>query len=438
MATADVGISLLLSGAPASVGAQGYQLDITATSITVRANQPAGLFNGVQTLRQLLPVAAESTTVQTGPWLVPGGQIVDHPRFGYRGAMLDVARHFFPVAAIKAYIDQIALYKVNHLHLHLSDDQGWRIAIDSWPRLTTYGGGTSVGGGPGGYYTKADYTEIVNYAAIRHITIVPEIDMPGHTNAALASYAELNCNGEAPSLYTGMKVGFSSLCVGRELTYKFIDDVIRELAALTPGPYIHIGGDEASSTSDADYAHVHQPGAGDRCGAWQNRHRVARGAQRHRLPSTVAQFWWKATAAHCGRSRRGFPGYQDNHVAGQQDLSGHEVQQLHRARAEVGRADRRADRLRVEPGRASDRGGRVGGAGRGGSNVERDHPHLQRHRVHGVPAPARPDGTRLVTREQPQLGGVPATPCRAGPALAGHGGGLLSLAADRLAYPLAL
>jgi hexosaminidase len=285
------GIRLLLSGAPQSVGDQGYQLDVTEAEILVRANQPAGLFHGVQTLRQLLPVMAESASVQTGPWPVPGGTIVDQPRFGHRGAMLDVARHFFTVAQVKRYIDQLVLYKVNFLHLHLSDDQGWRIAIDSWPRLTTVGGGTSVGRGPGGFYTKADYTEIVNYAAARFVTIVPEVDMPGHTNAALASYAELNCNGVAPSMYTGMKVGFSSLCVSKELTYKFIDDVIRELAALTPGPYLHIGGDEAKSTTDADYrTFINRAQAivakhGKTVVGW---HDVV---YSDRLPSTVLQYW---------------------------------------------------------------------------------------------------------------------------------------------------
>ncbi len=298
MASADVGISLLLSGAPAEVGEQGYQLDITATSITVRANRPAGLFHGVQTLRQLLPVAAEAVTAQPGPWLVPGGQIVDYPRFAYRGAMLDVARHFFPVAAVKRYIDQLALYKVNYLHLHLADDQGWRIAIDSWPRLATYGGATAVGGGPGGHYTKADYAEIVSYAAVRHITVVPEIDMPGHTNAALASYAELNCDGKARSRYTGMKVGFSSLCVGSEVTYRFVEDVVRELAAMTPGPFLHIGGDEAASTTDADYTtfiqRVHKIVAaqGKTLVGW---HEVLNAGQ---FTQTVAQFWWRATKTH--------------------------------------------------------------------------------------------------------------------------------------------
>jgi hexosaminidase len=247
-------ISLLLSGAPASAGSQGYQLTATNDTVVIRANQAEGLFAGVQTLLQLLPPAVESTTVQSGPWTVPGGTIVDSPRFAYRGAMLDVARHFFTVAQVERYIDEIARYKINYLHLHLADDQGWRIAINSWPNLALIGGSTEVGGGPGGYYTQADYSAIVSYAASRYITVVPEIDMPGHTNAALASYAELNCDGIAPKLYTGTRVGFSSLCVPLELTYTFVDQVIGELAALTPGPYIHIGGDEASSTTASDYA----------------------------------------------------------------------------------------------------------------------------------------------------------------------------------------
>jgi len=139
------------------------------------------------------------------------------------------------------------------LHLHLSDDQGWRIEIKSWPNLTTHGGSLEVGGGEGGFYTQEQYTDIVNYAKDRFVTIVPEIDMPGHTNAALSSYAELNIGGKATELYTGTKVGFSTLNTKSEVTYKFIDDVIRELAALTPGEYIHIGGDESHSTKKEDY-----------------------------------------------------------------------------------------------------------------------------------------------------------------------------------------
>ncbi|MFE5023707.1 beta-N-acetylhexosaminidase [Streptomyces sp. NPDC056656] len=247
------GIRLELSSRAQDLGAEGYRLVSGRGSVTITAHKAAGLFHGVQTLRQQLPAKVEKSSEQAGPWLVAGGTIEDSPRYGYRGAMLDVSRHFFGVDKVKRYIDELALYKVNKLHLHLSDDQGWRIAIDSWPKLATYGGSTQVGGGQGGYFTKAQYKEIVQYAASRYLEVIPEIDMPGHTNAALASYAELNCDGVAPPLYTGTNVGFSSLCVNKDRTYDFVDDVIRELAAITPGKYLHIGGDEAHSTSHEDY-----------------------------------------------------------------------------------------------------------------------------------------------------------------------------------------
>ncbi|MEV5233119.1 beta-N-acetylhexosaminidase [Streptomyces pseudogriseolus] len=245
------GIRLRIAEGP--YGSEGYRLRSGPSGITLTAAGPAGLFHGVQTLRQLLPADVEKRTRQPGPWLVAGGTVTDSPRFGWRGAMLDVSRHFFSVDEVKRYIDRIALYKINKLHLHLSDDQGWRIAIDSWPRLAAHGGSTEVGGGPGGFYTKDDYRDIVRYAASRYLEVVPEIDMPGHTNAALASYAELNCDGVAPPLYTGTQVGFSSLCVGKEVTYDFVEDVVREIAALTPGRYLHIGGDEAHSTPHEEY-----------------------------------------------------------------------------------------------------------------------------------------------------------------------------------------
>ena len=247
------GIRLRLSPGDTALGDEGYRLRSGPDGVTVTAREPAGLFRGAQTLRQQLPSAVERDSVQEGPWKIAGGTITDTPRYAYRGAMLDVARHFFTVDEVKRYIDQLALYKINTLHLHLSDDQGWRIAVDSWPRLTTHGGSTEVGGGPGGFYTKEQYKEIVRYAASRYQEVIPEIDMPGHTFAALSSYAELNCDGVAPPLYTGIKVGLSSLCVPKPVTYDFIDDVIREIAELTPGRYLHIGGDEAHSTSHADY-----------------------------------------------------------------------------------------------------------------------------------------------------------------------------------------
>lgn len=252
-APAPGNIYLSLSGTDTELGDEGYALTITDKSVNLVANKMAGLFHGIQTIRQILPPKVEQSSTQKGPWKLATGVIRDFPVYGYRGAMLDVARHFFGVDDVKNFIDQLAYYKMNVLHLHLSDDQGWRIEIKSWPNLTAHGGKTEVGGGEGGFYTQEQYAGIVKYAQERYITIIPEIDMPGHTNAALASYPELNCDGKATELYTGIKVGFSTLCTHKEITYRFIDDVIRELAALTPGPYIHIGGDESHATKIEDY-----------------------------------------------------------------------------------------------------------------------------------------------------------------------------------------
>ncbi|HEX6967551.1 MAG TPA: beta-N-acetylhexosaminidase [Micromonosporaceae bacterium] len=246
-------IALRLTGADPAVGTEGYELEVGAAGVALRARTDHGLFNGVQTLRQLLPAAIERPRVQPGPWTAPGGRILDYPRFAYRGAMLDVARHFFPVPAVKRYVDELAHYKINHLHLHLTDDQGWRIAVESWPKLATIGGAGEVGGGPGGYYTAQQYAEIVTYAAARHITVVPEIDMPGHVNAALTAYPDLTRDGVAPPPYLGTDVGFSALAVDREPTYGFVADVIAEIAARTPGPYLHIGGDEAWTLTREEY-----------------------------------------------------------------------------------------------------------------------------------------------------------------------------------------
>lgn len=246
-------IYLTTSGSDPALGEEGYELSITPQTIILSAPHPAGLFWGVQTLRQLLPPAVESSTLQAGPWTLPAGTIRDWPRFPWRGMMLDVSRHFFGPAEVRRLIDLLALYKINRLHLHLSDDQGWRIEIRSWPNLALHGGSTQVGGGPGGYYTQEEYADLIAYAQSRYIIIVPEIDMPGHTHAALASYPELNCDGVARPLYTGTEVGFSSLCLEKEVTYRFVDDVVGEIAALTPGPYFHIGGDEAMATPLPDY-----------------------------------------------------------------------------------------------------------------------------------------------------------------------------------------
>ena len=173
---------------------------------------------------------------EPGPWTVPGGRVLDYPRFEYRSAMLDVARHFFSVEQVKRYIDLISLYKINHLHLHPTDDQSWRIEIDSWPKLTEIGGSTEVDGGLGGILHGRRLPGDHRLRTGTHITVVPEIDVPGHTNAATASYGELRCNGEPTDFYTGASVGFSAVCTTKEFTYELLDDVIRELAEMTPGP----------------------------------------------------------------------------------------------------------------------------------------------------------------------------------------------------------
>jgi hexosaminidase len=279
------------AGAEPALGEEGYELTISSGSVVLSAVQGAGLFRGLQTLRQLLPPEAEATP-HSGSMELPAGTIRDYPRFAYRGAMLDVSRHFFGVDDVKHYIDLLAYYKLNHLHLHLSDDQGWRLMIQKWPKLATVGGCTQIGGGAGGYYTQAQYADLVDYARRRYMTLVPEFEMPGHTNAALASYPELTCDGEAPPLYTDLGVGFSSLCIDKEIIFDFVEDVIREVAALTPGPYLHIGGDEAHATSKDDYVRFIErvqtivQAHGKQMVGWSE---IARATL---SPSTVVQHWF--------------------------------------------------------------------------------------------------------------------------------------------------
>jgi len=244
---------ILALSADKSLGLEGYEMKITEDNLKISANKPAGLFYGIQTLRQLLPLDIERNSKQDIKWLVGTGTIRDFPNYEWRGAMLDVSRHFFEVAEVKKVIDYMAAYKMNRFHIHLADDQGWRIEIKSWPNLTVHGAKTEVGGGEGGFFTQEQYSEIIKYAADRFITVIPEIDMPGHVNAALSSYPVLNCNGKAPKMRTDMRVGYSSLCINKDTTYAFIRDVIGEVAALTPGKYFHIGGDEADATKEKDY-----------------------------------------------------------------------------------------------------------------------------------------------------------------------------------------
>jgi len=301
----------LISG----VASEAYELTISDKEVRITSTSAAGLFYGTQTLMQLFPTEIESALVITKDWALPKGNIKDQPEFSYRGAMLDVARHFITTTDVKHYIDQMAKFKFNYLHLHLTDDQGWRIEIKSWPQLTMIGGSTEVGGGKGGFYTQEEYKDLVAYAASQFITIVPEIDMPGHTNAALAAYGELNPgvnlpdgdnstlvkgeidfdildkNPTAAELYTGIEVGFSTLATNKEKTYQFVEDVIRELSEITPGPYIHIGGDESLVTEKPDYIYFVERVQdlvlkyGKLSLGWDE---VATGKLR---PGTIAQFW---------------------------------------------------------------------------------------------------------------------------------------------------
>jgi len=253
-------ILLTTKDAKPGLGAEGYELTVTPDSIVVRAGKSAGLFYSVQTLLQLMPPEVFAATTAPGvDWKIPCIQIEDQPRFKWRGFMLDVARHFFTKDEVKQMVDALALHKLNTLHLHLTDDQGWRIEIKKYPRLTQVGAWRKDAGfgldpkasttyGPdgryGGYYTQDDIREIVAYARGKHITIVPEIEMPGHASAALAAFPELSCNGGpyTPNAEGGVFAGV--YCAGKDETFEFLQNVLAEVRQLFPGQYIHIGGDE--------------------------------------------------------------------------------------------------------------------------------------------------------------------------------------------------
>ncbi|WP_252223528.1 MULTISPECIES: family 20 glycosylhydrolase [unclassified Clostridium] len=247
-------IYLTTIGAEESQGNEGYEIVTTNKNVKIIAYKAEGISRGVQTLRQLLPPDIEKNTIATDvDWNIPVSTINDKPEYNYRGLMIDVVRHFFTIDEVKRQIDYAAQYKINRVHLHLSDDQGWRLEIKKYPDLTIIGGSTEVGGGKGGYYTQEEFKDLVKYAAERYVEIIPEFDMPGHSNAALASYGFLNKDGEKKPLYTGTEVGFSSLMTHNEETYEFIDNVIKEVSEISPSKYIHIGGDEADSTKKSDY-----------------------------------------------------------------------------------------------------------------------------------------------------------------------------------------
>lgn len=289
---------------PTVAAAEGYTLRVADHAEIVGADE-AGLFFGVQSLRQLLREDDEG-------WGFLRAEITDSPRFAHRGVMLDVTRHFFDVAEVKRFIDSTSALKFNRLHLHLSDDQGWRVHIDSWPRLTERASSTAALGDRGGFYTKDDYREIVAYAAAHHMIVIPEIDLPGHTHAIGVAYPELveepvlndGLVAEAARLgqalpvagedYIGWGVGHSSVRIHEERTYDFVRDVVRELAEMTPGAYIHIGGDESLGTPQADFdlfverATQIVVDAGKIPVAW---HEV--GAAAHIAQGTIGQYWGK-------------------------------------------------------------------------------------------------------------------------------------------------
>ncbi len=259
----SIDLALVRSSA-ATKGA--YQLQSNKSGVKINGANPEGVFYGVQTLIQLLPTAKASSLS------IPLVQVKDEPRFGYRGMHLDVGRHFFPVSYIKKYIDYIALHKMNYFHWHLTEDQGWRIEIKKYPKLTSVGAyrnGTIIGRFPGtgndnqrygGFYTQEDIKDVVRYAASRYVTIIPEIEMPGHASAAIAAYPELSAFPEESTTFspkavwsgstTGKQVQqtwgvFPDVFSPSEKTFKFLEDVIDEVVALFPAPYIHIGGDES-------------------------------------------------------------------------------------------------------------------------------------------------------------------------------------------------
>lgn len=231
-----------------NLGDEGYSLKIEQ-DIVISAQTDAGLFYGVQSLRQLFPATTAST------YAIPKLDITDVPQYTWRGSMVDVARHFFPIDYLKKHIQRMAFFKLNKLHLHLSDDQGWRMEIKAYPKLTEIGGSGGIGESPGGFYTQDQLKDLVAYAASYNIEIIPELDMPGHTQAAIASYNELACDDVTNlGLYHGKEVGFSALCMNKpDVIYPFVEAVMTEVAEVFPSPYLHIGGDEIKNPKYTEF-----------------------------------------------------------------------------------------------------------------------------------------------------------------------------------------
>jgi hexosaminidase len=264
---------------------EAYRVVVTPDRVDLQARTPAGLVRAVVTLRQVIQDTGD------GRLTIAPVRIEDHPRYAWRGLSLDVARHFFTVDDVKSVIGLLAHYKLNVLHLHLTDDQGWRVHLPSRPHLTRVSASTSVGGGPGGFYSPAQLAEITDYAASRGIRVVPEIDVPGHVNAATHAYGELTPSGEPTDEYTGIEVGFSRLHDDLPATHGFLRDVFTDLAAMTPGEYVHIGGDEVLTMDHDEYARLVGfvssvvRDAGKKVVGWQEI------ASTPLEPGTVVQYW---------------------------------------------------------------------------------------------------------------------------------------------------
>lgn len=250
------GISFVSAKGP-KLGAEGYTLTVSPSQIVITAEQPKGFFYGVQSLMQLMPAAVFSPTKVSGvTWSVPACMIEDQPRYGYRGSMLDVGRHFYPVSFIKKYIDLLAVHKMNVFHWHLTEDQGWRIEIKKYPKLTEsasirprtmaghYTDNTYSDKPYGGFYTQDDVREVVKYAQERYITVIPEIEMPGHSVAVLSVYPELGSNPDRMLPVSGTWGVHEQVLFPREETFTFLENVLTEVMELFPSQYIHIGGDE--------------------------------------------------------------------------------------------------------------------------------------------------------------------------------------------------
>lgn len=245
--------AIILANGLISDNAEAYQLKVTQNNISIVGASDAGTYYGIQTLRKSMPISNEGNVI------FPAVEINDYPRFPYRGVHLDVSRHFFPTDSIKRFIDMIALHNINRLHWHLTDDQGWRIEIKKYPKLTTIGSirsETVLGHNSlkydsipyKGFYTQEEAKEIIEYAQKRHITIIPEIDLPGHMQAALAAYPNLGCTGGPYKVWNRWGISEEVLCAGNDQTLQFIDNVLNEIVDIFPSEYIHIGGDECPKT----------------------------------------------------------------------------------------------------------------------------------------------------------------------------------------------